>query len=203
MAEKLVIEIFKDKPVAELAKNISEPDSKLETGSAAAVCAAFASALLERAAIFAQSADSEDECAAYVSKNAGILRDYMAHLIDEDVKSRAVLKRAMKEGGEREIEAARHPAGAICAEIVNMMCKCISLASELHPHCPKEALHYLAESAEMALGAMKAAGIYAVDMADKCSDDTYRYIIRRENELMIQDAEKSARELVSKLMQEI
>ena len=54
-----------------------------------------------------------------------------------------------------------------------------------------------------ALGAMKAAGIYAVDMADKCSDDTYRYIIRRENELMIQDAEKSARELVSKLMQKI
>ena len=37
MAEKLVIEIFKDKPVAELAKIISEPDSKLETGSAAAV----------------------------------------------------------------------------------------------------------------------------------------------------------------------
>lgn len=203
MAEKLVIEIFKDKPVAELAKKTSEPDCKLETGSAAAASAAFASALLERAAVIAHGAEPEDECAAYVSKNAGILRGYMAHLIDEDVKSRAPLKRAMKEGGEREIEAARHPAGAICAEIVNMMCKCISLACELQPHCPKEALHYLAESAEMALGAMKAAAIYAVDMADKCSDDTYRYIIRRENELMIQDAEKSARELVSKIMQEI
>ena len=203
MAEKLVIEIFKEKPVAELAKRISEPDGKLETGSAAAASASFASALLERAALIAGRADPEDECAAYVSKNAGILRDYMAHLIDEDVRSRAPLKRALKEGGEREIEAARHPAGAICAEIVNMMCKCISLACELHPHCPKEALHYLAESAEMALGAMKAAGIYAVDMADKCSDDTYRFIIRRENELMIQDAEKNARELVSKIMQEI
>ena len=203
MAEKLVIEIFKDKPVAELAKKTSEPDCKLETGSAAAASASFASALLERAALIAHGAEPEDECAAYVSKNAGILRGYMAHLIDEDVRSRAPLKRALKEGGEHEIEAARHPAGAICAEIVNMMCKCISLACELHPHCPKEAMHYLAESAEMALGAMKAAGIYAVDMADKCSDDTYRFIIRRENELMIQDAEKSARELVSKIMQEI
>lgn len=203
MAEKLVIEIYKKKSVEDLAAVISDVDSRLETGSGAAVSASVAAALLLRAAAASLAEQPENERIQYVCRNAKILRDYMVHLIDEDVKSRAPLKRAIKEGGEREIEAARHPAIAICAEIINMMGQCIELCLELSDMCSREVLHYVGESAELALSAMKAARLYIIDMADKCSDDTFRFICRRENEILISEAEQKVKPLTEKIMQVI
>lgn len=186
MADKLVIEIYKTKTPEELTKLIADPDSRLDTGSGAAVTASMAAAFLARAAALTARQGQDNERLDYILRNAEIIRAYMVHLIDEDVKCRGPLKRALKEGGPREVEAARQPAVSICSELVNMMGKCLELAEELLPHCPEEGEHYLRESGEMAMAAMKSAISYIVDMASKCSDDTYRFVTRRENEITLE-----------------
>lgn len=192
MAEGIKIEIFKLKNADELTKSLADPESRMETGGAAAMTAALSASLLERAAAVTVKALPGNERADYILRNAEILRNYMVHLIDEDVKCRHPLRRALKEGGEREIEAARQPAVAIPGEIINMMGQALELSKELSALCPKEALHLLGESAELALAAIRSARMYIVDMSDKCSDETYRYIVRRENEITLESCKACA-----------
>ena len=189
MAEKLVIEIYRNKNSEELTKLIADPGSRLETGSGAALTAAVAAAYLCRAAAVS-AGEKPGERADYILRNAEILRGYMVHLIDEDVKSRGPLNRALKEGGEREIEAARQPAVSISGEIVNMMGKCLEL-------CPPAALHYVRESAETAMAAARTAVHYILDMSAKCSDETYRFVIHRENEITLGRYQPIYAEIVS------
>ena len=47
-------------------------------------------------------------------------------------------------------------------------------------------MHHLGESAELAMAAIRSARFFIVDMADKSSDDTYRFVIRRENEITLE-----------------
>lgn len=183
MAEGIKIEIFRMKNADELTKSLADPESRMDAGSGAAMTAALSAALLKRAAALTLRVLPEHERAQYIDRNAEILRSYMVHLIDEDVKSRGPLRRAMKEGGDREIEAARQPAVAIPGEVINMMAQALELGRELAALCPKEALHYLGEFAELAMAAVHSARLYIVDMSDQCSDDTYRYVVRRENEI--------------------
>ena len=196
MAEKIMIEVFKKKTMEELSQALADPDGKLETGSGAAAVASVAAALLCRAAAVTAKAVSGNERLDYIARNGEILRSYMVHLIDEDVKCRGPLKRAMKEGDARNIEAARQPAVSICAEILNMMGKLLELAQELCPLCAKEARHYLAESAELAMAAARSARSYIVDMAAYSSDETYRFVTRRENELLLAQFAPLAEEII-------
>ncbi len=195
MAEGIKIEIFKQKNADELTKALSDPDSRMETGGAAAVTAALAASLLERAAAITKKTAGENERVDYILRNAEILRGYMIHLIDEDVKSRHPLRRALKEGGEQEIEAARQPAVAIPAEVINMMGQMLELAKELCALCPKDAVHWLGECAELAMAAIRSARLYILDMSDKCSDETYRFVVRRENEITLSSCEACAAEI--------
>ena len=197
MAEGIKIEIFKLKNADELTKSLTDPESRLDTGSGAAMTAALAMSLLERAAAVTVKALPENERVDYIFRNAEILRTYMVHLIDEDVKSRGPLRRALKEGDERKIEATRQPAVAIPGEVINMMGQALELAKELTALCPKDALHYLGESAELSMAAIRAARMYILDMSDKCSDDTYRYIVRRENEITLKACEECAAEVIA------
>ena len=196
MAEKIMIEVFKKKTMEELSQALADPDGKLETGSGAAAVASVAAALLCRAAAATGKTVSGNERLDYIARNGEILRSYMVHLIDEDVKCRGPLKRAMMEGDTRTIEAARQPAVSICAEILNMMGKLLELAQELCPLCPKEARHYLAESAELAMAAARSARSYIVDMAAYSSDETYRFVTRRENELLLAQFAPLAEEII-------
>ena len=197
MAEGIKIEIFKLKNADELTKSLTDPESRLDTGSGAAMTAALAMSLLERAAAVTVKALPENERVDYIFRNAEILRTYMVHLIDEDVKCRGPLRRALKEGDERKIEATRQPAVAIPGEVINMMGQALELAKELTALCPKDALHYLGESAELSMAAIRAARMYILDMSDKCSDDTYRYIVRRENEITLKACEECAAEVIA------
>lgn len=196
MAEKITIEVFKKKPMEELSQALADPDGKLETGSGAAAVASVAAALLCRAAAATGKTVSGNERLDYIVRNGEILRSYMVHLIDEDVKCRGPLKRAIKEGDARNIEAARQPAVSISAEILNMMGKLLELAQELCPLCPKEAKHYLAESAELAMAAARTARSYIVDMAAYSSDETYRFVTHRENELLLAQFAPMAEEII-------
>ena len=73
-----------------------------------------------------------------------------------------------------------------------MMGQALELSKELSALCPKEALHLLGESAELAMAAIRSARMYIVDMSDKCSDETYRYIVRRENEITLESCKACA-----------
>ena len=192
MAEKILVEVYKKKTMEELSQALADPDSRLETGSGSAITASLAAALLCRAAAITARKQEGNESLDYILRNGEILRSYMVHLIDEDVKSRGPLNRALKEGEPRAIEAARQPASAIPAEIVNMMGKLLELSQELCPLCPKEAAHYLAESTELALAAAASARDFILDMASYCSDETYRFVTRRENELLMEQLESAA-----------
>lgn len=198
MAEKIVIDIFRKKDLEQLSQALASTDSKLETGSAAAAVAAVSMSLLCRAASVTAKTLENNERLAYICRNAEILRTYMLHLVDEDVKSRGPLNRAIREGDTRAMEAARQPAVSISAEIVNMMGKGLELLQELSELCPKAAMHYLAESAELAMAAAKAAKHYIVDMSSYCSDETYRYVTRRENEMLLAGFEPMAEAVIEK-----
>ncbi len=185
MAEGIKIEVFRMKNAEELTTALADPDGRLETGSGAALCAALASALLCRAAR-ETAKETEHERVDYIVRNAEILRKYMVYLIDEDVKARGPLRRALREGGALEIEASRQPAIAICGEVINMMSQTLELAQELCGFCPKSAMHHLGESAELAMAAIRSARLFILDMSEKSTDETYRFVVRRENEITLE-----------------
>ncbi|MBQ9663990.1 MAG: cyclodeaminase/cyclohydrolase family protein [Oscillospiraceae bacterium] len=187
MADKIKIEILKNDTVDALTAKLSDPEGRPDAGSAAASSAAFAAALLERAAREAAQGPEQNEKLEWYVRNTEILRSYMVKLIDEDVKCRGPLRRAMTEGDEHRIEASRQTAVSICLEIVNMMGKTLEMAEELLPYADRTAKYHLAESADLAYGASLAAGRYVLYMSSLSSDDTYQYVMRRENELTMQE----------------
>lgn len=186
MAEKIVIEIYKTKTADELTKLIADPDSKLNTGSAAAMEAATAAALLCRAAGTCQKAQNGERL-DYIQRNAAKIREYMIYLIDEDVKARAPMKKHISDGSdERTIEASRQVAVSITNEVVNMMGNSLDLMRELSDMAVDEARRFIAEAAETALAAMKCAASYNRFIAGQSRDETYRFVAKRENEISIE-----------------
>ena len=190
MAETVIkIDVYRKKTLEDFTSILADPDSRLECGSAAAATAAFSSALLERAAkmLYAEhQQDRETEQLDWYVRNAGILRSYMVNLIDEDVKCRGPLRRALKEGDGYKIEASRQAAVSICLEIVNMMGKCLEMSEGLLPFSDSDAFSYVIQCAELAYGASRAAGNYVLTLSGLSSDDTYQYVMKRENELTMQ-----------------
>ena len=163
MAESIKIEIFRKKEAEDFSLALADPESRAQTGSGTAMTAAVASALLQRAAKLTKEELSENERVEYIVRNSEILRKYMVSLIDE--------------------EAASQSAGAVCSEIVCMMEKALELGEELAVLCPDDARHFIAESADLALAAIRASMRYCVYWGDQSTEDTRRYVIRRENEL--------------------
>ena len=172
MAESIKIEVFRKKLPDELTKSLSEPDSRTDVGSGAALTA---------------GAKGSTERLDYMLRNGEILRGYMIQLIDEDVKCRGPLRKARKDGDERTVEAAMQPAAAIANEIVNMMHQLLQLLDELADICAAEGKHFAASSADLAMGAICACQRYLLDLAAHSSDETYRYIVRRENQITLDD----------------
>ena len=187
MAESIKIEVFRKKLPDELTKSLSEPDSRTDVGSGAALTAASASAYFLRAAALTAGAKGSTERLDYMLRNGEILRGYMIQLIDEDVKCRGPLRKARKDGDERTVEAAMQPAAAIANEIVNMMHQLLELLDELAGICAAEGKHFAASSADLAMGAICACQRYLLALAAHSSDETYRYIVRRENQITLDD----------------
>ncbi len=188
MAEKLVIDVFKLKTAEQFSKLLSEGESKLEAVSAAALTASHACALAHRAALIAHNSEEGNERLDYLERNLEIVRGYMVHLIDEDIKSRGPINRARKEGTAREIEACIQPATCIAAEIINMMGQCLAFMDELADICPTDGMHYLGEAAEFALSALRSCRLYILNMTRGSTDDTYLYVTRRENHIALDEA---------------
>ena len=201
MAEekKITIEIIRKKDAEDFTKSLADPDSRAETGSGTAMTAAIAAAFLLRAAEAEELTEENRERLEYLRRNAEIMRKYMVQLIDEDVKCRGPLRRAKKEGDDRKIEAASQSASVICAEIAAMMGKCLELIESMTELAGEDQRHWLCESAELAMAAIKASMRYCINWGDKSSDETLRYVVRRENELQLQEYTKTYASVLKKL----
>lgn len=198
MEEKLVIEIYRKKDPEELTRLLSEPESKLDLGSAAALAAADACAMGLRAAKRTATEVSGNERLDYILRNLEKLREYMVYLIDEDVKCRSLLRRAEKKGDEREIDAARQPACCICEEIINQMGNTLNLLSEL-ADLGKQGSMYISAAVHMSMAAMQSAMAFVLDMSAKSSDDNYVFVTRRENEITLENYSSAAQAVLAKL----
>ena len=199
MAEKIVIEVFKEKKAEDFTAALASPDCRAGAGSAAAYTAAMACALAERAAKVCRRKKEEDERLSYIERNCEILRGYMVHLIDEDAKSKRPDARAQKEGGAREIEATLQTASCIDAEIVNMMKPLLEFLDELSACCPADEKHFIREAAELAMSACRVAQSVIFYFSEKSTDETYRFVTRRENEVFLAERTTLYEKIVSAL----
>ena len=197
MAEGIKIQIYRNETADKLTKKLADPEENAYIGSAAAASAALAASMLARASIQIREARGENEKLDWYVRNTEILRSYMVKLIDEDVKCRGPLRRALKEGDDRTVEAARQAAVSICLEIVNMMGQCIDLAGEMTALADAAAKAELAAGADLAYGASLAAGRYILHMSSLSPDDTYRYVMKRENELTMQSQKEAYERVIS------
>lgn len=188
MAEKILIDIFRKKPLDELSSVLSHSDSKLDTGSSAAAVATLSAALLVRAAEILMDSGVSGERIEYIHRNSEKLREYMFYLIDEDVKCRGPIKRAMSENSSEHIEACLQPAMAICSEIIGMMSTLLTLAEELCRIVGDTLPHYIFEASEYAMSAIRSSISYIFCMLKYSSDDTFIYVTRRENEVTYKEA---------------
>lgn len=204
MADKIIIEIFKNKNTEELTKTFSAADSRLDIGSLAAVSAANAAAYTLRGANLAAQTVAANERLDYIIRNTETLRSYMVHLIDEDVKCRGPIKKALRESRpERELEACRHPAVCICEEIVNMASQIIGFDEELCDICPNDAIKYLGASAQTAWSAMESARMYILGIVREAIDDTFDYVTRRENEIMFAETKEKLDVVMGKTLKSL
>ena len=198
MEEKLIIEIYRKKDPEELTKLLSEPESKPDLGSAAALVAADACAMGLRAAKLTEKSLSGHERLDYILRNLEKLRAYMVYLIDEDVKCRSLLSKAEKKGDAREIDAARRPASCICEEIINQMCNTLDLLTEL-ADMDRQGSMYIVASVHMCMAAIQSAMAFVLDMSSQSSDDTYVFVTRRENEITLEKYSAVAEAVLAKL----
>ena len=78
-----------------------------------------------------------------------------------------------------------------------MMGQCINLAGEMAALAGEEAKAELAAAADLAYGASKAAGRYILYMSSLSPDDTYRYVMKRENQLTMQDQKEAYERVIA------
>lgn len=76
-----------------------------------------------------------------------------------------------------------------------MMGQALELIAGLAEICPKDSMHYVGEAAELAFAAIRCARLYIVDMARYSSDETYKFVTRRENELNINNCAEQAEKI--------
>lgn len=201
MAEKFIIEMYRTKNPDELTKLLADPASKLDTGSAAALNMAVAASLLSRAAALCAKEGRIGEELDYVVRNAETLRNYMVYLIDEDVKCKNPLRQAEKKGEEKNFEACRRPAVSICQEIVGMAGTGLELCLKLVPFCSTDSKIYVEQFVYTAMAAVKTAISYILCLSSKSSDETYRYVTKRENEMTVENYENLCKDILSRLSQ--
>lgn len=172
------IHLYKDDSLDVFTKSIFETD-KLETGSFNAMTSAMAASLLEKAAARIDESPEKE----YILRNSEILRSYFIHLVDDDIKARRGYNKELSEGDKLKTEAATHTAVAVNEEIISMCTQMLELGLKLKPLCKTEDIHYLKEMAHLAVGAVKSSIEWILNITSHCTDETYKFVVKRENEL--------------------
>ena len=177
------IKIYKDENISEFTNDYIAEDSQLDSGSINAYCASLASTLFEKAVLTL----GDDERSTWLKRNSDILRTYFIHLIDDDLKARRGYLKEVKNGNPENIEAAMHPACSINEEVINMLHQMLELILECCSLVDKNNLHYLKESADIAIGTIRSCTDWLVSFVSSSLDETYRFVVKRENEITLDE----------------
>ena len=191
MEKKLIIEILRKLPFDTLSAKLADGTEKADAGSASCLVASVAAALLKRAADQAEKTDGSGmERIEYIRRNSEIIRNYMDHLVDEDVRCRGPLKKALEDGDPVKISACCQTACAIAVETVDMMRTLLGFCAEMLDFYGNKAPHYVFEAASLAYAAVESEVAY-IDSVTKLSDDpTYIYITKKETGVYMDDCKK-------------
>ena len=182
---KIVIEVFKTRDTAALSEAIADPGSHTDIGTAASALAANAFALALRAARLCEARHGGGERLDYLTRNLENLRGYMLHLMDEDNRCRAPLRRALRDSDRERLQPALEASCAIANELVCMAGKLLELLEELVPLCEDESAVYVGAAARMALAVTESCRCYLLGRAAHSEDEIFRFVTRRENELTL------------------
>ncbi len=191
MEKKMIIEILRKLPFDTLSAKLADHTDKADAGSASCLVASVAAALLKRAADLLEKTDVEEiDRIEYIRRNSEIIRNYMDHLVDEDVRCRGPIKKAFQEGDPVKISACCQTACAIAVETVDMMRTLLGFCVEILDFYGDKAPHYVFEAASLAYAAVESEVAY-IDSVTKLSDDpTYNYITDKETGIYIDDCKK-------------
>ena len=75
----------------------------------------------------------------------------------------------------------------------------LELLDELAAYPLGDAAHFVTGAADLSLGAIKAAMRYVLALSESSEDDTYRYVVRRENEIFLERFTGSYESILAKL----
>lgn len=179
--DNIQITIYKKLSIEDFSQEFVSKD-KLDTGSVNACVATMSASLFQRAV----SNLPNDERSEFLKRNSEILRTYMIHLIDDDIKARNGYRKELLAGDKIKIEASIHTACKINEEIINMMRQMLELEIEAIEIIDSQFKHYIKESAEFAMSSIRSSIIWILNIVDFCSDETYKYVVKRENEISLE-----------------
>ena len=199
MEKKLVINIYRKFPFDSLSEEFARPESRLNAGSSSCATGSLAAALLNRAAQTCPFEEENKERVEYIIRNTETIRNYMAYLVDEDVKCRAPIRKAVTAGGENEIAACCQTACAIAAEAVNMMQALLEMCDELCGYYPDKIPHFVFEAASLAYSAAESSVVYILSVTELSNDDTYQFVTRKENRVFLDTCRVLKERIFSKL----
>ena len=180
------IKIYKKENIEEFTSDFLAENSKLDTGSINAFSASLSATLFEKAV----NTLGEGERNEYLKRNSEILKNYFIHLIDDDLKARRGYLKELKEGNPDLIEAAMHPACTVNEEIINMLSQMLELINESCSLVDRQYLHYLKESSDIAIGVIRSSIDWLLNLTSNSIDDTYKFVVRRENEITLGKCEE-------------
>ena len=203
MAEKIILkaERYKNYNMDELTSKLSETSSKAEAGTVAAASAALACALALKAANALQASEPENERLIYIVRNTDKLRTYMSALMDQDIRCRAPMNKAIKENRpQEELDACLHPASEITEEIIGMMVVLMDFLKEMSEKVSSSVAVALKASAEAAMSAARICGVWFDYLAGLSTDETFSFVIRREYELTYKQLEEKYDAILEKVM---
>ena len=191
MEKKLLIEILKKLPFDELSAKLSDKSEKIDSGSAACITASLAASLLKRAAETAVKLPETDKNRIdYICRNIEIIRNYMVHLIDEDVRCRGPIRKAADDGDPVKISACCQPACAIAFETMDMMKALLDFCDELCAMYTENIPHYVFESAALAYSSIETAAAYIGSVMKLSDDSTDIYVTNRQTEIYSDECRK-------------
>ena len=191
MEKKLVIEILKKLPFEELSKKLSDKSEKIDSGSAACITASLAASLLKRAAETAEKPDEADKDRIdYICRNTEIIRNYMVHLIDEDVRCRGPIRKAAEDGDPLKISACCQSACAIAFETMDMMKALLDFCDEFCALFSENISHYVFEAASLAYSSVETAAAYIGSVMRLSDDSTDIYVTNRQTEIYMEECRK-------------
>lgn len=196
-SKSIKLQKLSEKPLNTFTEELASREGKPETGSAGALVAALAPALGSLAASLS-GVDPEGEHKNLVTE-FNEMRKYMLKQVDEIPRSRApLMKRIAEQADGLQLESAARVACGIPNEIVYLMCRCMELLHQLLPLCRAEDKATIQGAVYLCLGVISVMrgqiDLYATYM----QDESFRYVVRREAELNVQQHQAMIDELLAK-----